>query len=111
VAHSKGASGAQTQGRSHAVGAGCIPTGVAYSNLTVGQTYAMALAESGSFTEAAKLQQETIIGYERSGMPADKSFLAQNLAAYLQQQPCRQGCSTEDPVFRPRSPAATRAPG
>ena len=31
-------------------------------NLTVGQTYAVALAESGSFTEVAKLQQETIIG-------------------------------------------------
>jgi tetratricopeptide (TPR) repeat protein len=80
-------------------------------SLTVGQTYAMALAESGNFTEAAKLQQETIIGYERSGMPADKSFLAQNLAAYLQHQPCRQGWSTEDPVFRPRSPAAARTPG
>src|SRR5690242_11581699 len=78
-------------------------------NLTVGQTYAMALAESGNFAEAAKLQQETIIGYERSGMPTDKSFLAQNLTAYLQQQPCRQGWSTEDPVFRPRSPAAARA--
>jgi hypothetical protein len=39
-------------------------------NLTVRQTYAMALAESGNFTEAAKLQQETIIGYERSGMRA-----------------------------------------
>jgi tetratricopeptide (TPR) repeat protein len=80
-------------------------------SLTVGQTYAMALAESGNFTEAVKLQQETIIGYERSGMAADKSFLAQNLAAYLRHQPLREGWSTEDPVFRPRSPAAARIPG
>ena len=79
--------------------------------LTVGQTYAMALAESGNFTEAVKLQQETMIGYERSGMPVDNAFLAQNLAAYLQHQPARAGWSAEDPVFRPRSPAAARAPG
>ncbi len=80
-------------------------------SLAVGQTYAMALAESGNFTEAVKLQQETIIGYERSGMPVDKSFLAQNLATYLRHEPLREGWSTEDPVFRPRSPAAARIPG
>jgi tetratricopeptide (TPR) repeat protein len=79
-------------------------------SLEVGQTYAMALAESGNFTEAVKLQQETIIGYERSGMPTDMSFLEQNLAAYLQQQPVRAGWSTKDSVFQPRSPAAARAP-
>lgn len=79
--------------------------------LTIGQTYAMALAESGNFTEAVKLQQETIIGYERSGMPVDNAFLAQNLTAYLQHQPVREGWSAEDPVFRPRSPAAARGPG
>lgn len=80
-------------------------------SLTVGQTYAMALAENGNFTEAAKLQQETITGYERSRMPVDRSFLEQNLAAYLQHQPVRAGWSPEDPVFWPRSPAATRVPG
>jgi tetratricopeptide (TPR) repeat protein len=80
-------------------------------NLTVGQTYAMALAESGNFTEAAKLQQETITGYERSGMPTDRTFLEQNLAAYLRHQPARAGWSAEDPVFSPRSPAAARVPG
>jgi tetratricopeptide (TPR) repeat protein len=80
-------------------------------SLEVGQTYAMAFAESEYFTEAVKLQQQIITGYERSGMPADKSFLAQNLAAYLRHQPVRKGWSTEDPVFQPRSPAAARAPG
>jgi len=79
-------------------------------SLEVGQTYAMALAENGNFTEAVKLQQETVIGYERSGLPTDTSFLAQNLTAYLQQQPVREGWSTKDPVFQPRSPAAARAP-
>ena len=35
----------------------------------VGQTYAMALAETGNFAEAVKLQQETLIAYERSKLP------------------------------------------
>jgi tetratricopeptide (TPR) repeat protein len=77
--------------------------------LEVGQTYAMALAESGHFTEAVKLQQEIILRHERSGMPVDERFLAQNLAAYQQQQPVREGWPTADPVFQPRSPAAARA--
>jgi tetratricopeptide (TPR) repeat protein len=75
-------------------------------SLAVGQTYAMAFAETGNFTEAVKLQQETIIGYERSGTPVDKTFLAHNLALYQRQQPARQGWSFDDPVFQPRSPAA-----
>src|SRR5205823_7463753 len=74
-------------------------------SLAVGQTYAMAFAETGNFTEAVKLQQETIIGYERSGTPVDKAFLARNLALYQRHQPARQGWSFDDPVFQPRSPA------
>jgi len=75
-------------------------------SLAVGQTYAMAFAETGNFTEAVKLQQETMIGYERSGTPVDKAFLARNLALYQRHQPARQGWSFDDPVFQPRSPAA-----
>ena len=81
----------------------------ANSSLEIGQTYAMALAESGNFTKAAELQQEIISTYERSGMPVDKFFVAQNLAAYLRNEPVRDGWSIEDPVFRPRSPAAALA--
>jgi tetratricopeptide (TPR) repeat protein len=76
-------------------------------SLVVGQTYAMAFAETGNFTEAVKLQQETIIGYERSGTPVDTAFLARNLALYRRHEPARQGWSVDDPVFQPRSPAAT----
>jgi len=76
-------------------------------SLAVGQTYAMAFAETGNFTEAVKLQQETIIGYERSGTPVDTAFLARNLALYRRHEPARQGWSVDDPVFQPRSPAAT----
>ena len=70
----------------------------ANSTLEIGQTYAMALAESGNFTKAAELQQEIISAYERSGIPVDKFFVAQNLAAYLRNEPVRDGWSTEDPV-------------
>ena len=37
-----------------------------FGSLAVGQTYAMAFAETGRFAEATTLQQETIIGYQRS---------------------------------------------
>ena len=79
------------------------------SGLEVGQTYAMALAETGNVAKASEIQQDIITSYERSGIPADKSFLAQNLTAYRRSQPVREGWSTEDPVFRPRSPAAALA--
>jgi len=75
-------------------------------SLAVGQTYAMALAESGRFTEATKLQQETIIGYQRSKTPVDPDFLQHNLRLYQQHRPARDGWSPRDPVFFPRSPAA-----
>jgi tetratricopeptide (TPR) repeat protein len=78
-------------------------------SLEVGQTYGMALAESGNFAKAVELQQDIISSYERSDIPVDKSFLAQNLTAYRRSQPVREGWSTEDPVFRPRSPAAALA--
>jgi tetratricopeptide (TPR) repeat protein len=79
------------------------------SSLEVGQTYAMALAETGNFAKAAEIQQDIITSYERSGIPVDKSFLAQNLTAYRRSQSVREGWSAEDPVFRPRSPAAALA--
>jgi tetratricopeptide (TPR) repeat protein len=75
-------------------------------SLAVGQSYAMALAEAGRFKEATTLQQETIIGYQRSKTPVDAEFLQHNLRLYRQQKPAREGWSSRDPVFFPRSPAA-----
>ena len=77
-------------------------------SLAVGQTYAMALAENGRFAEAVKLQQETIIGYQRSKTPVDESFLETNLRLYQAGRPARRGWPAQDPVFQPRSPAAAR---
>jgi Tfp pilus assembly protein PilF len=74
----------------------------------VGQTYAMALAETGRFSEAAKLQQETLIAYERSKLPVFRPALERNLERYKRNEPAREGWAPEDPIFQPRSPAAQR---
>ena len=72
----------------------------------VGQTYAMALAETGDFKQAAGLQRETIIVSQRSAGDSEKSFLQKNLARYEQRKPSREGWAADDPTFQPRSPAA-----
>jgi tetratricopeptide (TPR) repeat protein len=72
----------------------------------VGQTYAMALAETGDFKQAVGLQRETIIVSEHTAGESEKSFLQKNLARYEQRKPSREGWAADDPVFQPRSPAA-----
>jgi len=74
----------------------------------VGQTYAMALAENGRFDEAVKLQQETLIAYERSKLAVFRPALERNLERYRRREPVREGWAPEDPIFQPRSPAAQR---
>ena len=78
-------------------------------NPEVGQTYAMALAETGNFAEAVVLQRETIIVFDRAGSAHKKPFLQRNLALYEQGKPTREAWAKDDPVFRPRSPAAQLA--
>jgi tetratricopeptide (TPR) repeat protein len=80
-------------------------------SLEVGQTYAMALAETGDFDQSVKLQREIIARYKKSNISWNAAFLSDNLAAYLRREPVRNGWSAEDEVFRPRSPAVARAPG
>ena len=72
----------------------------------VGQTYAMALAETGRFTDAVSLQQETIIAYQRSKADVSKPFLERNLASYQRREAAREAWPADDPLFRPRAPAA-----
>jgi cytochrome c-type biogenesis protein CcmH/NrfG len=75
----------------------------------VGQTYAMALAETGNYEQAALLQRETILVFEHTGGEGRKPFLEKNLARYEQRNPAREGWAPDDPAFRPRSPAAQLA--
>ena len=78
-------------------------------NPDVGLTYAMAMAETGNFDEATKLQKETIIAFERSKAQGSQAFMARNLALYERRQPTREGWPADDPIFQPRSPAARLA--
>jgi tetratricopeptide (TPR) repeat protein len=78
-------------------------------NPEVGQTYAMALAETGHFDQAIVLQKETIIMFEHNGGEQRKPFLQRNLALYEQHKATREGWSADDPAFQPRSPAARLA--
>ena len=71
----------------------------------VGQTYAMGFAATGNFDEAIKLQQETIIAYQRSGTPVDKSFLQRNLEFYKQHKVATAGWAVSDLRMNPRTPA------
>jgi tetratricopeptide (TPR) repeat protein len=75
----------------------------------VGQTYAMALAETGHFDQAVLLQRETIIVFEHTGGEGRKPFLQRNLERYEHHAAAREGWAAEDPVFQPRSPAARLA--
>ena len=74
----------------------------------VGQSYAMAMARTGDFEHAVKLQQETIVAYERMGVAQMRPYLERNLAAYRQQRPSSEPWARDDPIFQPRSPAASR---
>lgn len=72
----------------------------------VGQTYAMALAETGSFDQAVQLQRETILVFEHTGGQARKPFLQKNLERYERREAAREGWPADDPALQPRSPAA-----
>jgi hypothetical protein len=69
------------------------------------QTYAMALAETGQFDEAAKLQRETMRFVERQAPATIKAFMARNLALFEGSKPVREGWPADDPSFAPRSAA------
>jgi hypothetical protein len=72
----------------------------------VGETLAMALAETGDFEAAKTLQSQTIAYYERTKVPVDLEFLKRNLDRFVHGRAAREGWSPSDPIFSPRSPAA-----
>jgi hypothetical protein len=76
---------------------------------TVGQTYAMALAETGDFEAATRVQQDAIAALKRLGARAPDPFLTRSLGLYQRRKPSREGWSADDPLLQPRSPAARLA--
>jgi tetratricopeptide (TPR) repeat protein len=66
-----------------------------------GQTFAMALAETGQFRAAAQLQRSMITELERTGRLDVAKRLRENLTLFEHAQPCRLPWRHDDPVFSP----------
>ena len=70
----------------------------------LGETFAMALAETGDFTQAAGVQRDVMDAARRAGLSADASRMARNLRLYEQRRPCREPWSDDDPIHAPGPP-------
>ena len=76
----------------------------------VGETMAMALAETGRFTEAAALQRDLIAAARSAGRSDLASTLEDNLRLYASNRPCRTPWRDEDVGdVRAAAPDAIRA--
>ena len=64
--------------------------------LDLGETYAMAFAETGQFREAQSLQRDLIAAAGRAGMTAMRSRLAARLQLYDRADPCRTPWTDEE---------------
>lgn len=71
--------------------------------LTMAETMAMALAESGRYDEAARWQQDAISAATDGKREDVARKLAVNLRLYQSRQPCRTPWTLDDPVHHPMS--------
>jgi tetratricopeptide (TPR) repeat protein len=70
----------------------------------LGETFAMALAETGDFTQAVSVQRDVLAAASTAGLAADASRIGRNLRLYEQRRPCRQPWADDDPVHAPGPP-------
>ena len=64
--------------------------------LELGETYAMAYAETGQFREAQSLQRDLIAAAARAGMTAMRARLTARLQLYDRAEPCRTPWTDEE---------------
>jgi tetratricopeptide (TPR) repeat protein len=64
--------------------------------IELGETYAMALAETGEFPRAAAIQRDIIAATERSGQTTSVKRLTARLALYERAEPCRTPWTDEE---------------
>jgi tetratricopeptide (TPR) repeat protein len=80
----------------------------------LGETIAMALAESGDYTQAVAIQRDVMAAARNAGMTAQLAQMEQNLALYERHQPCRTPWTDDDlvlgPSAAPAAPDQTIAP-
>jgi tetratricopeptide (TPR) repeat protein len=67
----------------------------------LGETFAMALAETGDYTQAAGVQRDVLAAAGKAGLDWDVRRMTRNLRLYEQRRPCREPWSLDDPVHAP----------
>jgi hypothetical protein len=70
----------------------------------LGETFAMALAESGDFTQAVGIQRDIVDAAASAGLAADARRMARNLSLYERRRACREPWADDDPVHAPGPP-------
>ena len=73
----------------------------------LGETIAMALAESGDFAQAVAIQRDVIEAVKQSKLTSQLPRMEQNLALYEHGQPCRTPWPDDDLVFSSQQPSPT----
>ena len=73
---------------------------------TLGETMAMALAETGDFRTAVGVQRGILAAESKAGLTTVVSRMKANLALYERSQPCRQPWADDDPVHAPGPPVS-----
>jgi len=73
-------------------------------NIAHAQTLAMALAETGRFSEAASLQGQVLARLNQSERPRLAEEVRSRLERYRGNRPCRQPWAKDDPMLMPGPP-------
>jgi hypothetical protein len=64
--------------------------------IELAETTAMALAESGRYQEAVRVQRDALAGAAGAGLPAVERRIAENLRIYENHMPCRVPFSADE---------------
>jgi tetratricopeptide (TPR) repeat protein len=70
----------------------------------VGETLAMAFAETGDYTNAVSVQKDVMAAAARAGLRESVARMGENLRRYEGHQPCRTPWAATDPVNLPGPP-------
>jgi tetratricopeptide (TPR) repeat protein len=77
--------------------------------VALGETTAMALAETGRFSEAAAVQRQVMKAAREAGLAIDLDRMTATLRLYEQRRPCRIPWTDDDPIHHPVPPALQQA--
>jgi tetratricopeptide (TPR) repeat protein len=72
----------------------------------LGETLAMALAETGQYDEAVRIQRGVLDAAKRGGLQAEAREMAVNLRLYEQRLPCRTPWADDNPIHSPGPPVS-----